>query len=199
MLPTATRRRFSTRHDRAVVSHRHAPLYRVVKAGYRDPLDATYSQRNADRRWNTEAFPALYCCCSTGVARAVALDIHRIAGLELEDLQPDVHPQLAEIEWRGDVVDMVTERGVVAAGFTPAYPHAVDRAATRAAAERWHAAGAEGVCARSASLDRRGFGAWRGDHRRYGETAIYVENVTSTPLLRRRRDDVRWLRARRSR
>jgi len=141
------------------LAHRHTPLYRVVKADWGDPLDATYSQRKPDRRWNTESFPALYCCCGLGVARAVALDIFRVAGLELEDLQPGVRPQLAEIEWRGEVIDMVTERGVVAAGFAPEYPSAVDRAATRAAAERWHSTGTEGVCARSASLARRGFAA----------------------------------------
>jgi hypothetical protein len=176
--------------------HGHAPVFRVVRVGWSDPLDASFSQRTADRRWNTAAFPALYCCCSTGVARAVALDVFRAAGVDLEDLQPHVRPQLAEIEWSGgEVVDMVSARGVSAAGFALDYPHGVEGVSTRSAAERWHASGAEAVCARSASLARRGFSAWRGDHRRHGELAIYVENAAAKPVLRRRRGDHRWLRA----
>jgi RES domain-containing protein len=176
--------------------HGHAPVYRVVRARWGDPLDASFSRRTADRRWNTSDFPALYCCCSVAVARAVALDVFRTAGVEMEDLQPDIRPQLVEIEWRGDVVDMVTEDGVIAAGFAADYPRGVDRASTRAAAEEWHRAGAEGVCARSASVHRRGYSAWQGDHRRFGELTIDVDNATAKPRLRRRRDDHRWLRAR---
>jgi len=175
-------------------NHDHVPVYRVVRAGWNDPLDATFSRRSGDRRWNTEDFPALYCCCDPGVARAVALDVFRMAGVELEDLQLDVQPQLTEIEWRGEVVDMVTEDGLQAAGFSLSYPEGSDREATRASAVAWHAAEAEGVCARSASLARRGFSAWSGDHRRYGELAIYVSNSTTEPVLRRRRRDLRWLR-----
>jgi hypothetical protein len=90
---------------------------------------------------------------------------------------------------------MVTADGVSAAGFVLEYPQGVDRGSTRSAAERWHASGAEAVCARSASLARRGFSAWHGDHRRYGELAIYVQNATSRPSVRRRRGDDRWLHA----
>lgn len=175
--------------------HDHVPLHRVVRADWSDPLDASFSQRSPDRRWNTGNFPALYCCCSAGVARAVTLDLFRVAGVELEDLQPGARPQLAEIDWRGEVVDMLSEDGLNAAGFPQDYPSTADRAATRSAGERWHAAGAEGVCGRSASLARRGFSAWHGDHRRYGELAIYVRNAASEPHLRRRRTDARWLRA----
>lgn len=175
--------------------HDHTPVHRVVRAGWRDPLDASFSQRTADRRWNSENFPALYCCCSVGVARAVALDVFRTAGIELEDLQPALRPQIAEIEWSGDVVDMVSKAGVEAADFPLEYPRGTDRSATRAAAERWHSSGAEGVCARSASLGRLGFSTWGGDHRRHGELAIYVENAGAKPVLRRRRPDSRWLRA----
>lgn len=81
------------------------------------------------------------------------------------------------------------------AGFPPAYPQGIDRTPTRAAGERWHGEGAEGVCARSASLARQGFAAWRGDHRSYSELAVFVENATSGPVLRRRHADPSWLRA----
>lgn len=176
--------------------HGHVPVYRVVRARWADPLDASFSRRTPDRRWNTADFPALYCCCSVAVARAVTLDLFGTAGVELEDLQPDVRPHLVEVEWHGEVVDMVTEDGVIAAGFQADYPRGVDRASTRSAAARWHESGAQGVCARSASLARRGVSAWHGDHRRFGELAVYVENASSEPRVRRRRDDHRWLRAR---
>jgi len=73
--------------------HDHTPVQRVVRRGWSDPLDASFSQRRPDRRWNTQDFPALYCCCSVRVARAVALDIFRVAGLELEDLHPPPSPR----------------------------------------------------------------------------------------------------------
>ena len=53
-------------------AHRHRPVYRVVRADWEDPLDASFSRRRPDRRWNTADFGALYCCCSEAVARAVA-------------------------------------------------------------------------------------------------------------------------------
>jgi hypothetical protein len=93
------------------------------------------------------------------------------------------------------VVDVVTERGVAAAGFPAGYPAGVDREATRAAATRWHATGAAGVCARSASLVRRGFAAWHGDHTRFGELAIFVDHAAADPVLIGRRADDGWLRA----
>ena len=174
-------------------AHRHQPVYRVVRAGWEDPLDASFSRRRPDRRWNTADFAALYCCCSEAVARAVAQDVFRRAGVLPEDLQAHARPQLVEVGWSGKVVDVVTERGVAAAGFPAGYPTGVDREATRAAAARWHAAGAEGVCARSASLARRGFAAWRGDHPRFGELAIFVANAAVGPVLIDRRADDRWL------
>jgi RES domain-containing protein len=174
-------------------AHRHRPVYRVVRAGWADPLDASFSRRRADRRWNTTDFAALYCCCSVTVARAVAEDVFRLAGVLAEDLQPHARPQLAEIGWEGRVVDIVSERGVAAAGFPASYPVGVDREATRAAAAGWNAGGAEGVCARSASLARRGITDWRGDHPRFGELAIFVANSHAKPVLIDRRGDDGWL------
>lgn len=174
-------------------AHRHQPVYRVVRAGWGDPLDASYSRRAPDRRWNTPDFPALYCCCSETVARAVVHDVFRLAGVLAEDLQPHARPQLVEIGWSGEVVDVVSEQGVEAARFPAGYPVGVDREATRAAAERWQAAGSQGVCARSASLARRGVSSWRGDHSRFGELAIFVDNADAVPVLRRRRGDDGWL------
>jgi hypothetical protein len=175
--------------------HDHEPVYRVVRRDWDDPLDASFSRRAADRRWNTAEFAALYCCCSEGVARAVTLDVFRYAGLVLDDLQPQQRPQLAEIGWSGPVVDVVSGPGVESAGFPPEYPGGVDKQTTREAAARWHDAGEEGVCGRSASLARLGVSDWSGDHRRFGELALFVANTVRPPRLVGRRNDLSWFRS----
>lgn len=167
---------------------------RVVRAGWTDPLDASYSRAGIDRRWNTGDFPALYCCCSEAVARAVARDIFWAAGVaQLSELQSAYRPQLVEIAWSGEVVDVASEEGVAAAGLPSSYPAGVERRATRQRAVDWHTDGAHGVVCRSASLHRMGLATWTGDHRPWGELAIWVGNARNEPELLRRRVDDRWL------
>lgn len=175
------------------MEHRHRPVYRVVRRGWADPLDTAFSRQQTANRWNSPAFPALYCCCSERVARGVTLDLFRVAGVELTDLRPEVRPQLVEIEWSGRVVDMCTPEGVAAAGFTSDYPNGTAIGNTQRAATAWHEAGWEGVVCRSASLARLGFTDWSGAHERWGEIAIFVENAAVRPRLAARRDDLDWL------
>jgi RES domain-containing protein len=168
-------------------------LYRVVRAGWSDPLDATFSQTARDRRWNTPDFPALYCCLSLDVARAVTRDLLGFAGIEIADLQPAFRPRLVEIGWSGEVVDMATAPGVAAAGFPESYPAGVDRSATRRAAVLWHRQKREGVAGRSASLLRLGFSAWNGAPERWSEAALFVESCHTPPVRLGHRDDAGWL------
>ena len=110
------------------VAHKHVPLCRVIRRGWADPLDTSYSQRaSADNRWNTPDFPALYCGCSERVSRAVARDIFRLAGIGFEDLQDAMLPQLVEIAWAGEVVDVASPEGVAAAGFPLDYPVGINK------------------------------------------------------------------------
>jgi hypothetical protein len=147
----------------SAIQHAHVPIYRVVRKGWPNPLDTTFSQRaNADNRWNTPEFPALYCCCSEAVARAITVDRFRIAGVDLEDLQEDVRPQLVEIHWTGEAIDMFTESGIVSAGFPADYPAATERKETRRSAVQWHAMGADSVLCRSASVARLADARWGG-------------------------------------
>ncbi len=175
--------------------HTHLPLYRVVRRSWSDPLNVSHSQTRVDNRWNTADFPALYCCCSTRVARAVVLDVFRFTGVEMSELQLAARPQLIEISWRGDVIDMVSEMGIAGAGFPADYPLGVSKERTRLAAIDWHAAGENGVVARSASLGRLGFSGWNLPHDGWGELAIFPQNSESRPRLLRRRDDLDWLEA----
>lgn len=176
------------------IDHNHTPLYRVVRAGWVDPLDASYSQSRPDNRWNTREFPALYCACSELVARAVTLDVFRLAGVEPGDLQAAARPQLVEIGWQGRVVDMISPEGIAAGGFPETYPADVAKAATRRQASVWHGAGAAGIVCRSASVYRQGLRQWLGAHERWGELAIFPVNSGTAPVLRRRREDLDWLR-----
>lgn len=176
------------------VAHKHVPLYRVIRRGWADPLDTSYSQRaSADNRWNTPDFPALYSSCSERVARAVARDVFRSAAIELADLQGAMLPQLVEIAWAGEVVDVASSEGVAAAGFPQDYPVGIPKTQTRALAEIWHRGGAAGVVARSASLMRLGLRSWDGDHEAWSETTVFVNNSPLRPTVQRRRTDLDWL------
>jgi hypothetical protein len=174
--------------------HKHQPVYRVVRTGWSDPLETSFSQRaGADNRWNNPDFPCLYCCCSERVARAVVLDVFRLYGLDPKDLQPDIRPQLAELSWSGTVVDMASREGIYRAGFPADYPSGVTKQQTRQAAQAWHSRGEEGTVYRSASLVRLGFGEWEGEHQGWCELAIFPQNSLHHPGLIQRRDDLGWL------
>jgi RES domain-containing protein len=177
--------------DEITVRHDHLPLYRVLPAGRRDPLDASGSLRGS-RRWNTSAFPALYTCCSENTARAVTRDRLNIAAADLEELQVQARPALFELEWTGEVVDVASEEGVRAAGFPKAYPVETAHADTQARATDWHGRGRQGVVCRSASLMRLGLSNWTADYPSWGEVAIFIGNAKSPMSLRRRRDDTTW-------
>jgi len=135
----------------------------------------------------------LYCSCSERVARAIVRDLFRLARLELADLQESMLPQLVEVTWQGDVVDVASPNGIQSAGFSPDYPIGVNKEKTRVAARRWHNDGAGGVSARSASMMRLGFRLWDGFHSSWSETAIFVNNAPAKPVLLRRRPDMDWL------
>ncbi|HXH06500.1 MAG TPA: RES domain-containing protein [Vicinamibacterales bacterium] len=176
------------------VRHDHVPLWRVGARSWTDPLDAAFSRDRPDNRWNTSAFPALYCCCSLRVARAVVEDRWRRLSVDLADLTPDARPELAEIDWAGLVVDVASREGLEAHGFPPDYPAGVDRADCRRAAAAWHDAGCEGVVCRSAALYRLGRETrWEGDHAAWGEVAVFTARAERKPVLRRRREDLGWL------
>lgn len=176
----------------------NAPLYRIVRREWiADALNASFSRRMAARRWNTAQFPALYCCASHRVARAVVRDLFGMAAVTLEDLQPARRPDLAEIRWTGELVDLSSEAGLIAAGFPAAYPAGTTYEQTQAAAVRWHRSGREGVLARSASLHRAGQRAgetrWAGDPAEFCEVTLFVRHVTVSPSVVGIRPAEEWI------
>jgi RES domain-containing protein len=181
--------------DRPITLLHAHPIFRVVQARWRDATDASHSQTRTDNRWNTTKFPALYCCCSVPVARAVALDLFQAASVLVEDLQPEVRPALAKLSWAGQVVDVASENGVTVAGFPPTYPQGVNKEHTRRAASQWHELGHEGVVFRSASLWRRERkrASWEGGHEQWSEVAIFPLKAANQAREEGREDDLAWL------
>jgi hypothetical protein len=135
----------------------------------------------------------LYCCCSEEVASAIAIDVFRATGATLADLQDAAYPQLVEIHWKGEPVDMTVATTIVAAGFAQDYPVGVDHDLTQVAAAKWYNEGANGIVCRSASMARLGFADWRGQHEGWSEIAIYTNRCPMKPVVIRRRDDLAWL------
>jgi hypothetical protein len=165
------------------IAHSHIPIFRVVRVGWKNPLESSFSMTAPDNRWNDATFPALYCCCGEDVSRAVARDVFRLAGVELADLQPSFRPRLVEVRWKGTVVDAVSPEGLRAADLPENYPAAIEKSDTRLRAGRWHAARLEGVVCRSSSLYRLGLRVWTGAHERWSEIAVFTHNVVEPPVI----------------
>ena len=177
-----------------VVAHRHGPLLRVVQRGWQAPLDPSYARREGGR-WNAPgSFPVLYTCCSERVARAVVYGRLQRAAVVLADLLDAARPQLVEIAWSGSLVDAISSGGLAAVGLPDAYPDDVGYDGTRPLGATWAGSGHEGVVCRSAAISRTGLRSWSGDHRPWGEAALFVANTSRPPRLLRRRPDLEWLR-----
>jgi RES domain len=176
-----------------LVAHEHEPIYRVVRAGWPDPLDTIYA-RSSSSRWNpANSFPVLYTSCSENVARAIVRDLYDLGAIEIDDLQPSLRPQLTEIGWGGTVVDMASVEGIMECGFPLAYPDRIGHELTQPFAPAWHELGAEGIVCRSASVWRMDHVGWNGPHEAWSELAIFIENARRVPRLLRRREDLDWL------
>ncbi len=166
-----------------LIEHRHEPVFRIIRVNWTDPLDASFSQSSGDNRWNTGHFPALYCCCSEVVAKAVAEDVFAYTGVNLSDLQPEYRPQVVRISWSGDVVDVISAQGIQGVGLPIGYPAGADKSQTRNLAEQWVRDGSEGVVCRSASMMKKGLSNWNGVHEPWGELAVFVSEAKTRPSL----------------
>lgn len=168
-----------------LLDHRHQPIYRVVRAGFADPLDAAHAKTRGGR-WNPASiFPVLYTCCSVAVGRAVARERLDQAGVVLDDLRPEALPQLVELAWKGKVVDLTSAEGLAAVGLPEDYPRGFAHDRTQPLGKSWHDERRHGVACRSATLQRAGFAAWRGGHESFSELAIFVDHAQRPKLLRR--------------
>lgn len=134
----------------------------------------------------------MYTSCSERVARAIANDLLQLAAVNLDDLNPEIRPVLVEIEWHGEVVDMCSVSGIVECGFGIDYPAKYEHRDTQPFGLAWHTLGADGIQSRSASLFRTDHKGWMGDHREWGEVAIFVRNAARPPTVKSVRSDFAW-------
>jgi len=143
------------------IDHAHEPVFRVLRADRQNALDASFSQKAIDNRWNHSEFAALYLCCSVEVARAVARDILGYGGIDVHDLHAEYLPELIHVSWHGPVVDVTSAHGIAAVDLPSDYPKNCDKRSTRRLAQQWFQQKYEGVVCRSASMMRRGGDAGR--------------------------------------
>ena len=96
---------------------------RVAGPGWADPLDPSFS-RERGGRWNPPGrFAVVYLNSSMQLARAQLRTKLGRRGLEPEDLIPTAAPLLVDVRVPEDhYADVVTARGVQAAGLAPTYP-----------------------------------------------------------------------------
>ena len=106
----------------------------------------------------------------------------------MSDLQSEYRPQVARISWSGDVVDVISAQGIQGVGLPIGYPAGVEKSQTRSLAEQWVKDGSEGVVSRSASMMKKGFSNWNGDHEPWGELAVFVFKAKTRPSLISRHD-----------
>ena len=176
-----------------IIGHSHVPLFRVARAGWTDPLDASFSRAHPGR-WNALGDgPVLYLCCSVEVARSVVRDVFQLGSLLFDDLTAATRPVLIEVSWTGELVDMASVDGISQSGFDSDYPNGVEHARTQPLASEWRRTGAEGVVCRSASVLRIEPQAWIGDHESWSEVALFVGQTRNEPVMIGRRNTTDWL------
>jgi RES domain-containing protein len=126
--------------------------YRVVDPSAVDPFETSFAKASAGR-WNPLGeFGALYLCATGAVAAANARRRFVGRAIKLFDLVAAARPELVTVEVpQLDVVDIVTARGVRAAGLPPEYPYGVPWPPCQAIARDAFAHGLSGVAARSSA------------------------------------------------
>ncbi len=141
------------------MSFRHAARggchFRVADPEWTDPLDGSYS-KVAGGRWNPPgAFPVVYLM--SGLRGARALVASRLAGQPFgpEDLDPEKAPVLIDTDVaEAEFVDLVSDRGLIAAGLPATYPkrkgRPVEWAECQPIGQRAYDAGEPGLAVRSA-------------------------------------------------
>jgi RES domain-containing protein len=133
--------------------------YRVVDRTSIDPLDTSYSKASGGR-WNPpREFGALYLFATPSVAAANARCQFTRRAINLFDLLPAARPELVTVDVpRISALDVVTARGVRAAGLPATYPYGVSWPPCQAIARDAYADDVPSVAARSnaeASSGRR--------------------------------------------
>ncbi len=97
--------------------------YRLADVDWSDPLDGSFSQAKGGR-WNPPgSFPVVYLNATEDVARALVRARMNSVAIEPEELDPIEGPLLVRSHVPGeDFVDIITDKGCIAAGLPDTYP-----------------------------------------------------------------------------
>ena len=136
------------------VTERAGEYWRLIKPGWSDPNDTSYSKRpNVDNRWNPVGdFGALYLCASITVAAANARWKHNRRAIKLFDLAPSKRYSLVQYDVPVvRVLDAASSEGIRALGFEENFPFGVPHTPCREIAVQANGEGLRGVAARSAA------------------------------------------------
>ncbi len=137
-----------------------ATWLRVVDPDWHDPVDPTYSAR-AGGRWNARnTMPTLYLCDTIDTARAQVRRLFADRFVDIEDLADTAVALITVNIPDGVGVDAHTDAGLTALGLPVTYPRTragkpVSHATCQPIGARAHAAGFDGICARSAAPGAR--------------------------------------------
>ena len=132
---------------------------RITRPEYLDPFDTTFARR-VGGRWNPpDSWPTLYLNADMATVHAQVRHMFVGRGVDPDDLDDGapMHLAAATLPRRQRVADVVSDEGVVAAGFAPSYPldsagDLVGHDVTQPVGEVVHERGLRGVWSRSAAL-----------------------------------------------
>lgn len=107
---------------------RGGPHFRVADPDWETPLDGSYAAKRG-ARWNgPNSFPVVYLFGTVELARSFVIAKHQGLAYSVLDFLPERRPVLAQTEVPKDrFVDVVTDRGCMAATLPPTYPLDEDR------------------------------------------------------------------------
>ena len=144
---------------------------RVYKPDWTNPLD-TAPNRRAGGRWNAPgSFGVLSLCADVAVAAANARSRYAGRAIQLFDLRPEQRPMLLSVHVpRSRCTDIVTGKGIAAAGLPPTYPYGVSHARCRRVGAAVHREGSDrGIACRSAAECRPD--SWVGEELAWFDTS----------------------------
>lgn len=158
--------------------------FRCVPHSTTEPL-ATLQSLEFPGRWNTSTVPGFYTFLSVNLAQTWVEDHIPALGPNLDDLTPEVLPDLLRLDCTPQrVADLTTVASLEEVGLPANYPEGFYLTSTypvtQAISEQLYNSGCDGILVRSASA-----GAWTGQLVYEAELVLIGELTTSVVVLER--------------
>jgi RES domain-containing protein len=160
-------------------------LFRCVRHSTTEPLTGRFAA-DGGGRWNPpSSFPVLYTFTAQNLARTWVAATWADVSVTLDELQPELQPDLLILEVAVDpVADLASDAGLMAGGLPATYPEGFETRAswgvTRPVGVRIHDQRLWGLITRSASAT-----SWTVPLVNWGEVAIFTEFAPEPKLVDR--------------